>query len=192
MYKNPRFIKSVYSVKELPAEQKPEIILCGRSNVGKSTFINSILNRRNLAKTSSTPGKTRCINYYDIDGRFYLVDLPGYGYAKASESERLKWAKLVNEFISYSKNIAMAFHLIDSRHNPTYLDVKLNQMLILNEIPFKIILNKIDKLNQSELVHAKRKAAEFFPELNFQDDFLIYSSVTKTGKNQVLKVLSQF
>jgi GTP-binding protein len=82
--------------------------------------------------------------------------------------------------------------LIDSRHNPTYLDVKLNQMLILNEIPFKIILNKIDKLNQSELARAKRNAAEFFPELDFPDDFLIYSSVTKTGKNQVLKVLSQF
>ena len=125
MFENQKFIASAFSIAELPKEKLPEVVLCGRSNVGKSSFINSLFNRKNLAKTSSTPGKTRSINYYDIDSKFYLVDLPGYGYAKISQSERKKWGKLINDFFTTSKNIVLTVHVLDSRHKPTELDLSL-------------------------------------------------------------------
>ena len=129
MFETQKFITSVFNVKDLPKDRLPEVVLCGRSNVGKSSFINSIFNRKNLAKISSTPGKTRSINYYEIDSKFYIVDLPGYGYAKISQSERKKWGKLINDFFSVSGFISLTIHILDSRHKPTELDIQLNQML---------------------------------------------------------------
>ena len=102
------FERSVFRLIDLPKKSLPEVILCGRSNVGKSSFINSIFNRKDLARISSTPGKTRSINYYNIDEKFYLVDLPGFGYAKVSKVEREKWGKLVAEFVLNTKNIEFA------------------------------------------------------------------------------------
>ena len=114
MFENQKFITSVFNISDLPKQSLPEVVLCGRSNVGKSSFINSLFNRKDLAKTSSTPGKTRSINYYQIDNNFFIVDLPGYGYAKASMSERKKWGKLINDFFSVSKNIKLTIHLLDN------------------------------------------------------------------------------
>lgn len=190
MFNNQKFIKSVYNLSELPKDNLPEVILCGRSNVGKSSFINSVFNRRELAKISSTPGKTRSINYYLIDEHFFIVDLPGYGYAKASLKERKFWGKLMSEFISKNKKISLAFHFIDSRHDPTELDIELNTLLKDYGIPYIVLLNKIDKLKQSELVNSKRKIIEFFPELNYGENLLIYSSVRRIGKKEVIKKLS--
>ncbi len=116
-----KFIKSVYNIKDLPKEGIPELVLCGRSNVGKSSFINSLSKQNNIAKTSSTPGKTRSLNYYLVEDKFYLVDLPGYGYAKVSEKAKQEWQKLIADYLLNSKNIAMAYHLIDSRHSATSL-----------------------------------------------------------------------
>ena len=180
-----KFIKSVYNLNDLPKDKLPEIILCGRSNVGKSSFLNSLYNRKNLAKTSSTPGKTRSINFYLIDEKFYIVDLPGYGYAKTSIKEREFWSKLIGEYISKANNIFLAFHFIDSRHNPTELDKKLNEFLRLAEVPYIVILSKIDKLKQSELSKVKKEIINFFPELIFGENLFIYSSVKKTGKQEV-------
>ncbi|MFO7447609.1 MAG: ribosome biogenesis GTP-binding protein YihA/YsxC [Ignavibacteriaceae bacterium] len=191
MFDKQEFIKSVYNVNELPKENLPEIILCGRSNVGKSSFINSLFNRKNLAKISSTPGKTRSINYYLIDDKFYIVDLPGYGYAKASKKEREFWGKLVGDFISGSKNIFFAFHLVDSRHKPTELDIGLNDLLRFHEIPYIVLLSKIDKLNQSELSSAKKEIKKAFPELLPGENLMIYSSVKNTGRKEVLSRLVQ-
>ncbi len=188
--KNVKFLKSVYSVKELPNKNLPEIILCGRSNVGKSSFINSLFNRKNLAKTSSAPGKTRSLNYYSIDDKYFIVDLPGFGYAKTSVQERKSWQKLVENFLSSSKNISLAFHFIDSRHEPTNLDVILNQFLREYNIPYNIILSKVDKLNQSELEKTKRKVREIFPELLLNENLFLYSSVKKIGKHNILRILS--
>ena len=186
-----KFIKSVFTIDELPKDNLPEIILCGRSNVGKSSFINSLFNRRDLAKTSSTPGKTRSINYYLIDKKFYMVDLPGFGYAKISKTEREYWAKLIKEFLSKSKNIWLAFHLVDSRHKPTELDFKLNTLLHQYDIPFIVLLSKIDKLKQFEIAAAKRNAVESFPELSPEDNLLTYSSVKNFGRNEILRRLSK-
>ena len=186
-----KFIKSVFTIKELPKDNLPEIILCGRSNVGKSSFLNSLFNKKDLAKTSSTPGKTRSINYYLIDKKFYIVDLPGFGYAKISKTEREYWARLIQEFLSESNNIWLAFHLIDSRHKPTELDFKLNAMLHFFNIPFVVLLSKIDKLNQSEISDAKKNAIESFPELSLEDNLLIYSAVKNFGHKEILQRLSK-
>ncbi len=190
MFNNQIFIKPVYNLKDIPEPRLPEIILCGRSNVGKSSFINSLFNRKELAKISSTPGKTRSINYYLIDDKFYIVDLPGYGYAKASKEERIRWGKLVSEFISKSGYIILACHFIDSRHKPTELDHQLNSLLKHNNLRYLVILTKADKLKQSELNPSKKMAMDAFPELKLGENLLIYSSVKKTGKNEVLKTFS--
>jgi GTP-binding protein len=186
-----KFVKSVFTIKELPKDNLPEIILCGRSNVGKSSFLNSLFNKKDLAKTSSTPGKTRSINYYLIDKKFYMVDLPGFGYAKISKTEREYWARLIQEFLSESNNIWLAFHLIDSRHKPTELDFKLNAMLHFFNIPFVVLLSKIDKLKQSEISDAKKNAIESFPELSLEDNLLIYSAVKNFGHKEILQRLSK-
>jgi len=190
MFETQKFIASVFSAKELPKERLPEVVLCGRSNVGKSSFINSLFNRKNLAKTSSTPGKTRSINYYNIDSKFYVVDLPGYGYAKISQSERKKWGTLVNDFFSTSKHIQLTIHLIDSRHKPTELDIKLNDMLKSLDIPYIVLLNKSDKLKQSEFSEAKKKVIEVFPELILYENLFYFSSVKGTGNKEIKKLLT--
>ena len=189
MFEKQCFIKSVYDLKDIPDLRLPEIILCGRSNVGKSSFINSLFNRKELAKISSTPGKTRSINYYMIDDKFYVVDLPGYGYAKVSMEERKRWGKLVNEFINISGNIILACHIIDSRHKPTELDHQLNILLKHSEIPYLIILSKSDKLKQSELIPSKKLVMNTFNELT-ENEIIIYSAVKKTGRKEVLKKFS--
>lgn len=190
MFEKQSFISSVYDLKNMPELRLPEIILCGRSNVGKSSFINSLFNRKDLAKISSIPGKTRSINYYLIDEKFYIVDLPGYGYAKASKTERAKWGKLVSNFISESGHIVLACHFIDSRHKPTELDHQLNSLLKHFKLPYLVILSKTDKLNQSETSSSGKNIKDAFPELIFGENLFVYSSVKKTGKKEILKKFS--
>jgi GTP-binding protein len=187
MLEKSEFIKSVYDLKELPVRKLPEVILCGRSNVGKSSFINSLLGKYGLAKISSTPGKTRSINYYLIDDKFYIVDLPGYGYAKTSQKERFFWGKLLSSFISKSENIVLAIHLIDCRHKPMELDIQLNVLLRQSRIPFLIILNKSDKLKQSEFRLSKENTLNSIGGLNSLEDIIFYSSVKGRGKKEVQK-----
>jgi GTP-binding protein len=191
MLENIEFVKSVYLIKDLPKSSKSEVILCGRSNVGKSSLINSLFNRKNLAKTSSTPGKTRSINYYEVDRKFFLVDLPGFGYAKISKKERHYWASLIEGYLAESRNISLAFHLIDSRHKPTELDLKLNELLEYYRLSYSIILTKIDKLNQSQLAKTKRDISEIFPALDTGYNLFTYSSVKKTDKKQIIQKLAE-
>jgi GTP-binding protein len=185
------FLKPVYKLSEVPTEELPEVILCGRSNVGKSSFINTLFNKKNLAKTSSTPGKTRSINYYLVDNNFFMIDLPGFGYAKVSKSERDSWKKMVNNFFERKVDKRIAIHLIDSRHKPMEPDFELNEYLIHNDIPYIIILNKIDKLKQSELSAAKKNIKEFFPNLSYGDNLFHFSSVTGVGKKEIINMLSR-
>lgn len=187
MFEQCEFIKSVYDIKELPSRKLPEVILCGRSNVGKSSFINSLLGKQKLAKISSTPGKTRSINYYLIDDRFYMVDLPGYGYAKTSQKERLFWGKLLGNFISQSGSIVLAVHIVDCRHKPTELDVKLNELLQKSGIPFIIILSKSDKLKQSEYSASRKNTINTIGGVRRPEDIIFYSSVKGKGKKEVQK-----
>ncbi len=188
---NIKFINSIFDIKNLPNESISEVVLCGRSNVGKSTFINSLSKKRNIAKTSSTPGKTRSINFYLVENKFHLVDLPGYGYAKISVSEKNKWQKLINEYLSYRKIISLAFHLIDSRHKPTDLDIVLNSLLHKINVPYIILLTKVDKLNQSEKSQSVKRIKQYFPELSIGDNLFLYSSLRNIGKKEVEERLSK-
>ena len=185
MFKDIKFIKSVYDLRSLPKPELPQIILCGRSNIGKSSFINSIFNRKNLAKTSSTPGKTRSINFYNVEDLFFIVDLPGFGYAKTSITEREKWGKLISKYILESDNIRHAFHLIDCRYEPTELDVQLNAWLKKANLYYSVILNKADKLKQSQISKTIKSALLFFPELELNDNLFLYSSFTGKWKKPI-------
>ena len=179
------FIKSVSALDQLPELELPEIALAGRSNVGKSSFINTLFNRKGLAKISSTPGKTRTLNYYNVENKFYLVDLPGFGYAKVSKTERESWEKLLIKYFQNNPNITRIIHFIDSRHKPTQLDIILNKLLIGLDIPYIVLLNKVDKLKQSELAKAKKEIIEVFPELSIGDNLFLFSSVKGTGKKEL-------
>ncbi len=189
--KDIKFITSVGNLSQLPKDNKREVILCGRSNVGKSSFINRLFNRKSLAKTSSSPGKTRTLNYYDVESKFYLVDLPGFGYAKTSITEREAWQRLIEKYMDNRSQISLAFHLIDSRHDPTELDINLNSYLKELGIPYIVLLTKVDKLKQAELANTKKRILQFFPELNPGDNLLLFSAVSGVGKNDVARILNQ-
>lgn len=178
-------------MEQVPKKNLPAVILCGRSNVGKSSFINSFFNRKDLAKISSTPGKTRSLNFYEVDEKFYIVDLPGYGYAKTSKTERDYWAKLLTDFISTYKNVTYALHFLDIRIEPTELDVQMNYLLRESEIPYVVLLTKPDKLNQKETSANTRKIINTFPELIMGINLFLYSSTTGKGKREVQKLFSK-
>ncbi len=185
------FQKSIHLTKNLPKEPIQEVVLCGRSNVGKSSFINSLSKKKNVAKTSSTPGKTRSLNFYLVENKFHLVDLPGYGYAKVSLKAKEEWQKLIKNYFYESNNIALALHLIDSRHKPTQLDIMFNFLLKDLEIPYIVILSKADKLNQSERSKSVKQVVEQFPELCLNDNLILYSSVKGIGKKTVEIILTK-
>ena len=144
--KNPRFEVSAVKESQYPQNGLPEVVLVGKSNVGKSSFINTMLNRKKLARTSSEPGKTRQINFYNVNDSFYFVDLPGYGFSKMSKVEQEKVGAFIEEYLQNSKNIALIVFLIDIRHNPTENDKLMYNYAIQTEKPFIIIANKADKI----------------------------------------------
>jgi len=183
------FVKPVFDLNELPKEKYPTVVLCGRSNVGKSSFINSVYSTK-IARTSSSPGKTRSLNYYFVEGKFFIVDLPGFGYAKVSKKERNEWQELIEKYFILNENIKLAIHMIDSRHEPTILDIDLNEFLFRKDIPSFIILNKSDKVKQSDLAYARKRLIEFFPERIYGENFLFYSSTKGTGRKEALKLIS--
>jgi GTP-binding protein len=191
MLKEISFVKSVHDFSQLPRETLPQLILCGRSNVGKSSFINSLFNRKKLAKTSSTPGKTRSINFYKVDDKFFIVDLPGYGYAKTSRREREKWGRLITGYIKKNENINYAFHIVDSRFEPTELDIDLNHWLHFAKIRFSVILNKIDKLSQSEFAQAGNSSKKLFPELVLNENLFYYSSKKGNWKKPIQRKIME-
>jgi len=148
-FDNVTYEKSYGLYKQLPESTVPEIVFSGRSNVGKSSLINKVLNRKNLARVSSQPGKTITINFYKGDG-FRLVDLPGYGYAKASRKEMDRWGSMINDYLTAGRNIPLLLQLIDMRHKPTQQDFQMLDFLCQTNTPFLVALTKSDKLNKTE------------------------------------------
>jgi GTP-binding protein len=187
--KNVKFVKSVFTLSDLPKEDLPEIVLCGRSNVGKSSFINTLFNRKNLAKTSSSPGKTKSLNFYLVEEKFYIVDLPGFGYAKVSKKEREHWQKLIHRYLEQGNNIHSAYHFIDSRHAPMNLDILLNDYLKEFGIPYTVIFSKVDKLKQSELSKNRNELVKIFPELTYGENLISFSAIKGVGKKEVITML---
>lgn len=165
-----------------PSEDLVELAFVGRSNVGKSSFINSFLGRKNLAKTSSKPGKTRTINFYRINNSFRLVDLPGYGYAKVSKKEKAKWDKLINEYLYERDNLREVFLLVDIRHEPTAQDKQMYDWIIESGFTGFVIATKFDKIKKGQI---QKHINQIKKKLNIEDEGLIfaYSSETKHNKD---------
>ncbi|MFO3716681.1 ribosome biogenesis GTP-binding protein YihA/YsxC [Anaerococcus cruorum] len=163
-----------------PAENLEEIAFVGRSNVGKSSFINAFLGRKNLARTSSKPGKTRTINFYNIDNKFRLVDLPGYGYAKVSKAEKAKWDKLINEYLHDRENLKEVFLLVDIRHEPTALDVQMYDWIIDSGFTGFVIATKYDKISKNKL---SKHIKAIKNKLNINDEGLIFAYSSENKHN---------
>ena len=181
--KNATFITSAARKEQFIKPNKPMIAVCGKSNVGKSSFINMLANRKKLAKTSSAPGRTRLVNYFDF-GEFILADLPGYGFAQVSKSEKIKWAKTLDQFFKEKGNIAHVFMLADSRHDPTADDVQMIEYLHFNVIPFTVVLTKADKLSKMKIKeHKKAIAADLYMG---ESNLIATSSETGYGKDEIL------
>ncbi len=184
--KNPNFEISAVSEKQYPKTDLPEIVLVGKSNVGKSSFINTMVNRKNLARTSSEPGKTRQINFYNIDNTFYFVDLPGFGFSKMSKEEQVHVGEFIEHYLSTRKQIALIIFLIDIRHSPTENDVMMYNYIINTGFPCIIIANKADKIAPSKV---DKTVSDLQNELNPLKDlkFLPFSSEKKIYTEAVWK-----
>ncbi len=185
------FVKSVHRLADLPADDLPQIAFAGRSNVGKSSLLNTLLNQKKLAKTSSTPGKTRSLNFYLIDRQFYLVDLPGYGFAKVSREEKKRWKRLIEEYLTNARNLRGAVLIVDSRIGLTELDEMMLGWFSQTGLPFRVVATKIDKLNRGERTRQLRKINRRLEELEVALA-LPFSSKTKEGKPDVWKTVEAF
>ena len=194
--KSAKFIVSNQSIEKCPKLNIPEYAFIGRSNVGKSSLINMLTNNKKLAKTSSTPGKTRLINHFLIDDTWHLVDLPGYGYAKASKSEKKEFQKLISDYFKIRKQLILAFVLIDSRHEAQKIDIEFMKWLTTNDIAFAIIFTKIDKLKQdgnpnSGIESKIKKYKEIILESwQFLPEIFLTSSTKHIGKENIVSYIN--
>lgn len=173
---------------QYPADNKPEFLLVGRSNVGKSSFINTIINRKNFARTSSNPGKTQTINFYLVNKEFYLVDAPGYGYATLSKDKQKKFGLMMEDYLINRTNLKQVFMLVDFRHRPSNDDLMMYEFLKHYNIPVTIVATKVDKMGVT--THQKQRAL-ILDDLNLVvgDDFIMFSSITKVGKEDIYSKL---
>jgi GTP-binding protein len=190
--KSAEFVLSSVSNEKCPRTSCPEYAFIGRSNVGKSSLINMIVDKKNLAKTSSTPGKTQMINHFIINENWYIADLPGYGYAKVSKDNRSKWDKVSRGYLIKRKNLMTTFVLVDSRLVPQQNDIDFMEWMGEKELPFVIVFTKTDKLNHSEITlnieHYKTILKEFWEDL---PPFIMTSAETKTGREEILDFIEK-
>ena len=171
---------------QYPIDGKPEFLLVGRSNVGKSSFINSILSRKNLAYTSSRPGKTQTLNFYNINGNFYLIDVPGYGYAAVDKKTQAKFGMMIEEYLEKREELKRVFMLIDFRHKPTEDDLLMYNFLKYYNLPVTVVATKADKVTGSKKEKNLKTILETL-DLVVGDDLVVFSSVTKLGVKDVIK-----
>src|SRR5688572_14612893 len=180
-------IKSAFDLSKWITDGLPEIAFLGRSNVGKSSLLNSLLNRKGLARTSNTPGRTQSINYFLINNAFYFVDLPGYGYAKVSKAMRADWGTMARDYLTDREELVLSIQLIDSRHVPTALDLELNEWLVENDRPFLIVATKADKLSANQL----KKQLNVIGNTVTGANIIPYSSITGKGRDEVWAAITQ-
>jgi GTP-binding protein len=159
--KNAKFEISAVGPKQYPSGNLPEVVLVGKSNVGKSSFVNTLCNRKNLARTSNTPGKTRQINFYNIDEKFYLVDLPGYGFSKMSKEEKVTSGKFIEEYLAKRENIALIVLVLDIRHKPTEDDLLMYKFIASSNLPFIVVTNKADKIAITKVDSAVQEIKDY-------------------------------
>ena len=176
---------------QYPQENKPEFLLVGRSNVGKSSFINTLLNQKNLARISSRPGKTQTLNFYLVNDNFYLIDVPGYGYASVNHEQQKKMGLMIEEYLEKREEMKRVFMLVDFRMKPTENDILMYQFLKYYNIPVTLVLTKADKVSTSKK-ERNLKVIKDTINLAVGDDLVLFSSVTKQGKDEILKILENF
>lgn len=182
---------SAVSPKQYPESQLPEVALAGRSNVGKSSFINTLINRKNLARTSSKPGKTQTLNFYLIENALHFVDVPGYGYAKVSKTERAKWGQMIETYITTREQLKVVICLVDLRHPPSKEDIQMYEFVKYYDLPVIVVATKADKIprgkwNKHESI--VKKALNFDPN----DQFILFSSETKMGKEEAWRGIEKY
>ena len=191
--KTASYVKGAATYSQCIVSDLPQIAIAGKSNVGKSSFINFLVNDGGLARTSKLPGRTRLINYFLInegdEREFLLADLPGYGFAKVSDAEKLKWADLLEKYLANEQSLVHVFFLVDIRHEPTKDDVTMYNYMFKNSVPFTIVATKADKLAKSQVKNRCRAIANFFKV--GADNVLPVSSTNKTGKDAVLAKIEQ-
>ena len=181
---NVEFVTSAVRRSQYPEDKKPEFLLVGRSNVGKSSFINTLVNRKNLARISAIPGKTQTLNFYLINESFYLVDVPGYGFAKVSKVLKNKFGLIIEDYLKERDSLKMVFMLIDFRHKPTNDDVLMYDYLKYYQIPVTIIATKSDKVSKNNYDKNKKIIRDTL-KMVAGDDFILFSTINKTGKQEV-------
>ena len=183
-----KFVKSALKREEYPRDRRPEVAFVGRSNVGKSTLLNTLLGRQGLAKTSGTPGKTQTINFFDVNGSIYFVDLPGYGYAKVPKQLKAQWNRVMVEYVQDREPLCMVAALVDARHEPTAQDHEMLAILDEAEVPTLVVATKIDKLKRSQ---RKTNLERIRRSLDLDDDALVlpFSGVSKEGLRELWDVI---
>jgi len=190
--KSAKFVKSSPDYKKCPQAAKPEYAFIGRSNVGKSSLINAITNNKKLAKTSGTPGKTQLINHFEINDQWYLVDLPGYGFAKISKTMRAKWEKMIMDYLYKRQNLLNTFILLDSRHEPQKLDKELIEWFGSNQLPFTLVFTKSDKLTKKRLGESLRVYRNYLMQ-DWEElpPIIVSSAIEKLGVEEILDSIEQ-
>ena len=185
---NAEFILSAAAPKSFLRDGRPQVAFAGRSNVGKSSVINRLLNRKNFARVGAAPGKTIHINYFKIDRAFYLVDLPGYGYAKVSKSERDRWGKLMESYFAHPELMTLGVMIVDSRHKPTADDCTMAQWFKDTGCPLIVVANKLDKLKKSEIEPSLQTIRETL-ELGEETTLIPFSAEKGTGRDELLSAI---
>ncbi|WP_195856738.1 ribosome biogenesis GTP-binding protein YihA/YsxC [Aerococcus urinae] len=186
---NIEFMLSAASPKQYPVPDRPEIALAGRSNVGKSSFINTMTNHKKIARISSNPGKTQQLNYYNLDNSLYLVDVPGYGYAKVSKTERSRWQKQLADYFVQRENLEAVFLLVDFRHRPSKDDINMKDFLDQCQVPYFIIATKADKVKKNQWQNHLQAIKEDL-DLVTEDQILPYSSANREGRDEAWEVIN--
>ena len=169
---------------QYPTDNKPEFLLVGRSNVGKSSFINTLINRKNYARTSATPGKTQTINFYLVNNQFYLVDAPGYGYAQVNKKKQKKFGLMMEDYLTSRKNLKQVFMLVDFRHKLSNDDIMMYNFLKYYKLPVTIVATKVDKIPITKQQQQRNTILEDL-DLVIGDEFIMFSNVTKIGKDEI-------
>ena len=185
---NAEFVRSAVKKADFPRDQLPQIVFAGRSNVGKSSVINKILNRKNLARVGAAPGKTTHINYFLIDKKFYLVDLPGYGYAKVSKEEKARWGKLIESWFADTELMTLGVQIVDARHKPTADDCTMAEWFKSCGKPYIVVANKLDKLKKSEI---EGNVARIRETLGLDEDAVVipFSAEKGDGRQALLNLI---
>lgn len=191
-FQEAQFITSAPALQDCPEESLPEFCFAGRSNVGKSSLINKITNKKRLARTSNTPGKTQQMNYYKIDDSFFLVDLPGFGFAKAPKKERERWGRDIQHYLKKRTTLELVLHLVDARHKPSKLDEEFFFWLASNSMPFAVIMAKADKLSANKLASSKKTVKKILEEMNIEVPVLTCSAESGNGIDEIQSLILEF